>query len=134
MFERVIHVCEFTEIFGHRVDIVVFNSLANCAVFFGNVREVTIFGKVLIKFFVVSGMEFLHLVGGDTRFFPVLFPEVREEFFCVFFAERVCSVAFADECFLDILEPDAAGDACCAERAYQGYCGYSTENDDNIFR
>ena len=38
VFERVIDVCEFAEIFGHRVEFVVFNSLVNCRVFFGNVR------------------------------------------------------------------------------------------------
>ena len=115
VFESVNHECEFAEIFGHRVDFVVFNSLGNCRVFFGNVRKVAIFGEVLVKFFDRSCMECFYLVGDDACLVPVFIPKVREKFFCVFFAERVCSVAFADECFLDVLEPGVAGDACCAE-------------------
>ena len=38
VFERVIHESYFAETFGHCVDFVVFNSSANCAVFFDDVR------------------------------------------------------------------------------------------------
>ena len=51
VFERVNHECEFAEIFGHRVNTVVADGFVYCRVFFGNVREVAIFGEVLIKFF-----------------------------------------------------------------------------------
>ena len=115
MFERIIHVCEFAEIFGHRVEFVVFNSPANGTVLFGNIHQVTFLGKILIKFFDRSVMEFLHLVGDDACRVSVLFPEVREKILCFFFAERVFVVSFADERFLDVLEPDIVCYVCYAE-------------------
>ena len=38
VFERVIHESYFAETFGHCVDFAIFNSSANCAVFFDDVR------------------------------------------------------------------------------------------------
>ena len=117
MFERVIHVCEFTEIFGHRVEFVVFNSPANGTVLFDDVGQVAFFGEEPIKFFDGLRMEHFHLVGDDACRVPLFIPKVREKLFRVFFAERECAVAFAYKRFLDVLEPCVAGDVCFAEGA-----------------
>lgn len=134
MFERIIHVCEFAEIFGHRVEFVVFNSPANGTVLFDDVGQVAFFGEEPIKFFDGLRMEHFHLVGDDACRVSVFIPKVREKLFRVFFAERVRCVAFVYECFLDVFEPRVAGNICFAERADQGYRGYHAENDGNIFR
>ena len=117
MFERIIHVCEFAEIFGHRVEFVVFNSPADRTVLFDDVGQVTFFGEEPIKFFDGLRMEHFHLVGDDACRVSVFIPKVREKLFRVFFAERECAVAFVYECFLDVFEPDVAGNVCYAEGA-----------------
>jgi len=134
VFERIIHVCEFAEIFGHRVEFVVFNSPANGTVLFDDVGQVAFFGEEPIKFFDGLRMEHFHLVGDDACRVSVFIPKVREKLFRVFFAERVHCVAFVDERFLDVFEPRVADGICFAERANQGYCSYHAENDGYIFR
>ena len=97
------------------MEFVVFNSPANGTVLFDDVGQVAFFGEEPIKFFDGLRMEHFHLVGDDACRVSVFIPKVREKILRVFFAERVFVVSFADERFLDVLEPGIVGYVCYAE-------------------